>query len=114
MRIIGGVFVLIIVLFVISLVRKERIREKYALLWIGLGAITLVLSLFPQLLFWASDLLGVAVPSNLLFALTFVLLIAVCLHLTWELSRTQDKTRRLAEEVAILRMQMTEQQDEKQ
>ena len=47
--------------------------------------------------------LGVQVPSNLLFALTILLALGVCLHLSWEISVVEDETRILAEESAILR-----------
>lgn len=50
-----------------------------------------------------SKLLGVQVASNLLFALCIILLLGVCLHLSWELSVVEDENRTLAEEVAILR-----------
>ncbi len=45
-------------------------------------------------------------PANLLFAMSIVLLIGVCLHLSWELSMVEDETRILAEEVAILRVSL--------
>ena len=64
---------------------------------------TLVLAAFPQLLALTARLLGVQVPSNLLFAMTILLALGVCLHLSWEISVVEDETRTLAEEAAILR-----------
>ena len=50
--------------------------------------------------------MGVQVPSNLLFAMSILMLLGVCLHLSWEISVVEDETRTLAEEVAILRTQV--------
>jgi hypothetical protein len=47
--------------------------------------------------------MGVQVASNLLFAMSLALLIGVTLHLSWELSKSEEEVRRVAEEVAILR-----------
>jgi 2-polyprenyl-3-methyl-5-hydroxy-6-metoxy-1,4-benzoquinol methylase len=49
---------------------------------------------------------GVRTPSNLLFFLAALVLLGVCLHLSWEVSRLEDETRRLAEEHAVLRLQV--------
>ncbi|WP_295843248.1 DUF2304 domain-containing protein [uncultured Microbacterium sp.] len=98
-----GLFVL--VLIVVFLMRRQ-LREKYATLWLVVGLAILVLGVFPGLLGWLAAFLGVAVPSNLLFALALALLVGVALHLSWELSRAEEEIRRVAEEVAILRTQV--------
>jgi hypothetical protein len=88
---------------VIGLVRQRKLREKYAVLWLFLGILTIVLTGFPQILVWTSQQFGVVVPANLIFSMALVLLVGVTLHLSWELSTVEDETRVLAEETAILR-----------
>ncbi|MFZ3454384.1 DUF2304 domain-containing protein [Arthrobacter sp. 7Tela_A1] len=97
---------LIIVVYILDLVRRKKLREKYAALWLIVGVITLVFAVFPGLLGAAATALGVQVPSNLLFAITIVFTIGVLLHLSVEISEVEDETRALAEEVAILRVQV--------
>ncbi len=97
-----GLAVLVLVI-IISLLLRRQLREKYATLWIIIGLVILILAVFPGLLLWLSDVLGVAVPSNLIFALALVLLIGVALHLSWELSLAEDEVRRVAEDVASAR-----------
>lgn len=99
---------LAIVGLVLEMLRRKKFREKYATLWLVVGALTVVLAAFPQMLNIAAELLGVQLPSNLLFILSILLLLGVCLHLSWELSVLEDETRTLAEEVAILRTQIEE------
>ncbi|MFJ3956446.1 DUF2304 domain-containing protein [Arthrobacter sp. NPDC090010] len=97
------IIAIIMVVAVLVMLRNGRLREKYAILWIIIGTLTIVLGIFPGLLKWASNLVGVVVPVNLLFTLSILLLVGVGLHVSRELTILEDETRILAEEVAILR-----------
>lgn len=100
------ILALLVVGAVAWLLRQRKLREKYAVLWILVGLVALILAGFPQLLNWAADVAGFALPSNLLFLLAILLPIGVCLHLSLEISVVEDETRALAEEAAILRAQL--------
>ncbi len=94
------------VLFIVAVVTmllRRQLQEKYAVLWIVIGVAMLILELVPGLLGWLSSIAGVQVPSNLLFAMGIAMLLGVCLHLSWELSRAEDEIRPVAEEVTLLR-----------
>lgn len=100
--IIGGALILG-VLF--EMLRRQRLREKYAVIWILVVAITVVLALFPKTLVAAAGLLGVEVPANLLFFGAIMLLLVISIQLSYEIGRLEERTRTLAEEVALLRLQ---------
>jgi hypothetical protein len=87
-----------------ELLRRKHLREKYAVLWIVVAFMTLLVAVFPQALYWLSDLIGVQVPANLLFFFASMLLFAISVHHSHELGRLEDRTRTLAEEVALLRL----------
>lgn len=97
---------LAIVALVVEMLRRKKLREKYAALWLVVGVATLVLAAFPRLLNIVAEFVGVQLPSNLLFTMSILMLLGVCLHLSWEISVVEDETRTLAEEVAILRSQI--------
>lgn len=97
---------LAIVALVVEMLRRKKLREKYAVLWLVVGVATLVLAAFPRLLNIVAEFVGVQLPSNLLFTMSILMLLGVCLHLSWEISVVEDETRTLAEEVAILRAQV--------
>ena len=99
---------LAIVGLVVEMLRRKKLREKYAALWLIVGVLTLVLAAFPRMLNVVAEFVGVQLPSNLLFAMSILMLLGVCLHLSWEISVVEDETRTLAEEVAILRVQVEE------
>lgn len=102
----GTIFFIIIallfLLLVMSLLRSRKLREKYAALWIIIGLLSVILALFPRLLSWLARLVGVQVPSNLLFVLAISLLLGLSLQLSLEVSRAEERVRVLAEHVAIL------------
>jgi hypothetical protein len=86
---------------VISMLLRRQLCEKCATLWFIMGIVTLILATFPQLLLRLSPALGVAGPSDLVFALVVVLLIGVALQL-WQ---AKDGIRPSGEELAIRRVQ---------
>ncbi|CDK01546.1 conserved membrane hypothetical protein [Microbacterium sp. C448] len=100
---IGIAFALVVLAIILVLLLRRQLSEKYAALWIVIGLSILILAIFPGTLGWLAAVLGVEVPANLLFALALALLIAVTLHLSWELSTSEEEVRRVAEEVAIIR-----------
>nr|WP_314843634.1 DUF2304 domain-containing protein [uncultured Microbacterium sp.] len=103
---VGIALALVILVLVLWMLVARRIREKYAVMWIVIALCVLILGLFPQLLLWATETLGVQVPANLLFSLAIVLLLGVSLHLSWEISQAEDEIRRVAEEAALSRTQI--------
>lgn len=92
----------VIIAAVLWMLLTRQLREKYAVLWLVLGAALLILGLFPGLLSAATAALGVQLPVNLLFATAIAVLLGVTLHLSWELSQSEAEARRLAEEIAIV------------
>lgn len=86
-----------------ELLRRRQLREKYAVLWLLVAPAIAVLALAPSLLDAAADVVGVADPVNLLLFLGVLVLLGVCLHLSWECSRLEEETRSLVEEVGLLR-----------
>nr|NLI51425.1 DUF2304 domain-containing protein [Propionibacterium sp.] len=91
---------------IFRLLRAGRIREKYAALWIIVGAGVVALAVWPGLLNFLAEGIGVALPVNLLFFLAILLLLGVTLHLSLEASRLEDETRVLAERVALLSLEV--------
>jgi hypothetical protein len=102
------VVALVIVAFLFNLVRSRRLREKYVALWMLTAIAIIALAFFPHLLGKLAQLVGIQVPSNLLFALAIFLLLGLSIQLSLEISRCEDKTRVLAENVAILNLQIRE------
>jgi len=96
----------IVVGLLFHLLRTRRIREKYAGIWMALAVAVVIVGLFPELAIWLSGVVGVQTPVNLVFAMAFVVLLAVCIQLSAEVSNLEEETRTLAEEIALLRLEV--------
>lgn len=86
---------------IVRMVRTRRLRAKYSFLWLMVGAVILVFTVVPGLLDWTARAAGVAYPPALLFLGAIVLLLLVAVHFSWELSRIEERSRTVTEELAL-------------
>ena len=88
---------------VIEMVRRRYLRGRFALIWIALGVGAATLALFPSVLEQAARAAGVEIPLNLLLFLGSIAMLIMIMQLSAEAGRLRERTRVLAEEVALLR-----------
>jgi hypothetical protein len=94
---------LAVLVAVLELVRRRRLVERYALLWMVTAVAMLVLALLrDDLLNPIADLLGIAAPVNLLFLAGFAVVFLLVLNFSVAISRLSEETKILAQEVARL------------
>jgi hypothetical protein len=92
--------------FILRLVRARQLRSKYALLWAVIGLLLLPLAAVPGVLNTVSGWLGVFYSPTIFLLLAVGFLFVVVVHYSWELSRLENRTRSLAEELALLRARL--------
>jgi hypothetical protein len=63
-------------------------------------------ALFPRFLDSVAHTLGIVNGVSLALFIGLVFVILVCIHLSWEANRLEERTRTLAEEVALLRLEV--------
>jgi hypothetical protein len=97
-----GVLLLFLV-WVLQLIRQQRLNLRDSLLWLLSTITALCLMAFPQSLLTIAHALHVQVPSNALFAGAFVYVLLNLLSLTISLAQNAVRTRRLTQECALLR-----------
>jgi hypothetical protein len=93
-------------LFILRLVRQRKLQGKYALLWVGVGLFLLAFAIVPDVLVPISDVVGVAYEPAVFFLAAIAFLFLMVVHFSFELSRTEERTRTLAEEVALLKARL--------
>ena len=98
----------IVLLAVLELIRRGRLKERYAILWLLAGGVLLLLSSSRDLLEAIASLLGVFYPPSLLFLLAFFFLLLITLHFSVVLSGLSEKNKKLAQELALLRQELEE------
>ena len=101
--ILGSLASLALVLVVLDLIRRRRLRERYALLWLLTGIVLTVLSAWREGLNTIARWVGVrGYPPAVLFAVAILFIIAVLLHYSTVLSRLTDQNVLLAQRLALL------------
>jgi hypothetical protein len=93
---------LVLLLVILEVVRRRRLSENYALLWIGVGVAGLVLGLARPLVDRVASDIGIVYGTSLVFALALVFLLIVCINLSVHVSKLEERVERLAQEVALL------------
>lgn len=106
---IGLVVGIAILLILFELLRRRRMRERYAISWLVIGVGSVVIGVFPGLLSAATKAAGLVLPINLLFFVGLIVLLGLTSQLSYELGLAEDRTRALAEEVALIRLEIAEQ-----
>jgi hypothetical protein len=87
---------------VLELVRRRRLAERYALLWMMVAVALLILAVWKGLLADISNLIGIQVPANALFLAAFGVIFILLLHFSVAVSRLAEEAKILAQEVARL------------
>ena len=100
---VGAGFCLVLIF---EMLRRRHLREKYAALWIVVAVAVAVGALFPATVTKVSGWLGVEVPLNLIFFLGGIVLLVAHVQQSYETGRLEDRTRTLAEQVALLRLEV--------
>lgn len=97
-----------LLMVVIELIRRGRLKEKYALLWLFAGVVLLVFSSSRALLEYVARLIGIYYAPSLLFLVAFLFLLLITLHFSVVLSGLSEKNKKLAQELALLRQELQE------
>lgn len=100
---------LLLLLIIFELIRGRRLKERYALLWIVTGVVLLVLSAWRSGLNTVAGWMGVSTyPPAILFAVATLFVVVVLLYYSTVLSKLDDESTLLAQEVALLRQRLDE------
>ena len=86
---------------IIDLVRRRRLLERYALLWLASAFVLLGLAVWRGALDQVAEALGIAAPTNALFLVAFVFVLVLLLHFSVAVSRLNDQSKVLAQRLAI-------------
>jgi hypothetical protein len=91
---------------VIDLVRRRRLLERYALLWLLSSVVLLALAIWRGALNKIAESVGVAYPPNALFIVAFGFVLWMLLHFSVAVSRLSDQSKILAQRLALLEERM--------
>jgi hypothetical protein len=92
-----------VLLFVIfEMVRRRRLLERYAILWLASALVLLGLAIWRGALEELATALGIFYPPNALFVVAFGFVLVLLLHFSLAVSRLSDQAKLLAQRLALL------------
>ena len=87
---------------VFELLRRRRLIERYALIWLMSALVLLGLAVWKDLLEILANAMGIIYPPNALFMIAFGFVLLLLLHFSIAISRLSGETKVLAQVVARL------------
>jgi hypothetical protein len=97
---------------VFELVRRRRLMERYALLWLFASALMLALAVWRELLETLATAVGIAYAPSALFAIAFGFVLVLLLHFSLVTSRLTEQNKVLAQRMALLQQRIDAGSDE--
>jgi hypothetical protein len=100
-RIVAAILAVAFMLLILELIRRDRLQERYSVIWFVAGLGMLAGAAFPGLLKLVADLLGVRDTNVALFSIVLLLLLGLALNFSVIMSRQAAQITRLAQERAL-------------
>ena len=105
LRVIIGILCFTLVGIIIELIRQDRLKEHYAIIWLLTAVSIFIFGIWPNSLNVISRIVRLHHLTTL-FLVAFLFLLAIVLHYTLAISQLFDRNRRLTQEVAWLRFEL--------
>jgi len=97
------IFVFLVISIILYFIKKEKLKVKYAVIWILLFGLLFIFLLVPGLLGWLTKILGFEMPSNMIFSMILGVLVLINISLTGIVSSQDKKIRLLIQELSIIK-----------
>lgn len=94
---------ILFLLYIARLIVKGKLREEYAFVWVLCTAVLILFSFWREGLEVAAKIFGIYAPPNLIFTGAIFALIIYIVHLSVTVSKLQEQTKILAQELAMLK-----------
>jgi hypothetical protein len=100
-RIIAAILAVVFMALILELIRRDRLQERYSVVWFVAGLGMLAGAAFPGLLTLVADAMGVRDTNVALFSIVLLLLLGLALNFSVIMSRQAAQITRLAQERAL-------------
>lgn len=102
-KIILFAFSVMLLLFVLNLIIKRRMRIEHSILWLVVGLILTVMSMWQGLADRIAFLVGIDYPPSLFFAIAIFFALLMLFYYSVEISRLKEQNKILNQEISISR-----------
>jgi hypothetical protein len=91
---------------IFELVRRKRLMERYAILWLVAGVTVLVLATAQGAIQKLAHDAGVSYTPSALFAISFLFVLVMLVQFSMTISRLSDQNTALAQRLALLQQRL--------
>ena len=102
------IFSLVFIVFILNLVRKNKLDEKYSILWLIFGFIIFIVSVSPQIIEKIAYWFGVYYPPALMLLFAILIIGAYIVHITMVITKQNKMIIKLTQELAIFKQKKDE------
>jgi hypothetical protein len=107
-QIISIIFSAALIISIIVLIRKKKLKEEYAILWLSIFTIFLIISIFRGSIDYISKFLGISYQPASLFILLIASAFLLLLHFSIIISDLKTKINILVTQLSLLEEKMRE------
>ena len=100
-RILAAVLAIAFMFMILELIRRDKLQERYSVIWFVAGLGMLAGAAFPGLLELVADAMGVRDTNVALFSIVLFFLLGLALNFSVIMSRQAAQITRLAQERAL-------------
>lgn len=113
LRLILIVVSLVTLIFIAKKIRNSKVKLEDSVFWICLAAAIFLLSLFPQVFYWISGVVGTYAPVNFVFLFFIFILLIQSFNLSMRVSQADTKIKDLTQQLAIEKFERYQNDKEK-
>ncbi len=107
------IFSIAFIIFIINLVRKNKLDEKYSILWLFASVVILIVALFPSIITIIAQKFNVFYPPTLMLLFAIIVLGAYIVHITVVITKQNKMIVKLTQELGILKEKFEKKEEEK-
>lgn len=97
---------LLVLLFIVYMIKSNKVALKYSLTWILSAFFLLIISIFPKIVTFFADLLGIVSITNAIYFIAIAFLYIILFNLTIAITVGSERDRKIAQEIAFLRSEI--------
>lgn len=104
---------LLTLIFIAKKIRNAKVKLEDSIFWICLAVIIFLLSLFPQVFYWISNVVGTYAPVNFVFLFFIFVLLVQSFNLSMRISQADTRIKELTQQLAIEKFERYQNDKEK-
>lgn len=106
LRIVLFILIILALILFFHRIKNQKLALQYSLSWLVLLAILLIVVLFPNLLYYFSNAVGIELPINMIFFLGFLFTLLIIYNLTVAISKMSNEIKDLTQKLALMEKEL--------